>query len=68
MTSTERLYSVYQATESIVKVNVTGAVVECGVWRGGSMMMAALTLLASGDLSRQLFLYDTFRDERTDRH
>jgi hypothetical protein len=33
--------------------------VECGVWRGGSMMAAALTLLRLGT-TRRLWLYDTF--------
>ncbi|MGH9184340.1 MAG: TylF/MycF/NovP-related O-methyltransferase, partial [Acidimicrobiales bacterium] len=32
----------------------------CGVWRGGSMMAAALTLLRLGDTSRDLYLYDTY--------
>jgi O-methyltransferase len=35
-------------------------VVECGVWRGGSMQAAARALLASGDSSRDLYLFDTY--------
>jgi hypothetical protein len=34
--------------------------VETGVWRGGSMMAVALTLLEAGDTTRPLYLYDTF--------
>jgi hypothetical protein len=30
------------------------------VWRGGSMMAAALTLALDGDTSRHLYLYDTY--------
>src|SRR5918998_1167805 len=34
--------------------------VECGVWRGGSMQAAARTPLACGDTSRDLYLFDTY--------
>jgi len=37
-----------------------GDFVECGVWRGGSVMLMAATLLRLGDTSRDLWLYDTF--------
>ena len=48
------------AVEYIVKSGIPGAIVECGVWRGGMMMAAADTLLRLGDTSRDIFLYDTF--------
>jgi O-methyltransferase len=60
MTSIERLYAMYKATDYVVKGSISGDIVECGVWRGGSMMMAALTLLARGVTNRRLFLFDTF--------
>lgn len=60
MTSIERLYAMYKATEYICNAGVPGSVVEAGVWRGGSMMMAALTLQACGDIGRDLYLLDTF--------
>lgn len=60
MTSIERLYAMHKATAYIVKADIPGAIVECGVWRGGSMMMAALTLLSLGDTTRRLVLFDTF--------
>ena len=51
---------------------VPGAVVECGVWRGGSMMAAARCLLGLGATGRDLHLYDTFgavpEPEARDRH
>ena len=59
MTSLERLYAMYKATEYVCKGGIPGSIVECGVWRGGSMMMAALTLQALGDTSRRLLLFDT---------
>jgi hypothetical protein len=40
---------------------VPGAIVECGVWKGGSMMAAALTLLRLGVSDRDLYLFDTFQ-------
>jgi O-methyltransferase len=60
MTSVEKLYAMYRATEYVLKAGVPGDIVECGVWRGGSMMMAALSALALGDASRRLVLFDTF--------
>jgi O-methyltransferase len=60
MTSWERLYNLYTVIRYIVKAKIPGDFVECGVWRGGSMMMAALTLLALGRTDRRLLLFDTF--------
>jgi O-methyltransferase len=60
MTSVERMYALHRATGYVVRAGVPGAIVECGVWRGGSSMMAALTLMSKGDTSRELWLYDTF--------
>lgn len=60
MTSPERMYALYKATEYVVRSGIPGDVVECGVWRGGSSMLAALSLKALGDTSRTLYLYDTY--------
>jgi len=60
MTSIERMYALYTATRYVVDAALPGDFVECGVWRGGSMMLAALTLLRLGDDTRTLWLYDTF--------
>jgi hypothetical protein len=60
MTSIERLYAMHKAVEYVARAGLPGAIVECGVWRGGSMMMAALTLAALGKTDRDLFLFDTF--------
>lgn len=61
LTSVECLYGLYQAIRHVVCNSIPGDVVECGVWRGGSAMMMALTLEKLGDSSRNIFLYDTFR-------
>ena len=59
MTSMERMYALWQAVEYIGRAQVPGDVVECGVWRGGSSMLAALALLHTGD-ERPMWLYDTY--------
>ena len=60
MTSLERRASLLGAVDHIAKHRIAGDIVECGVWRGGSMMAVALALIARGDTSRHLYLYDTF--------
>jgi O-methyltransferase len=60
MTSPERIFSLIEAVRYIEKNNIPGAIVECGVWKGGSMMAVAESLLLMGDASRDLYLYDTF--------
>jgi O-methyltransferase len=60
MTSPERIAAVCDAVSYATRAGIPGAYVECGVWRGGSSMAAALSLLALGDSERQLYLFDTF--------
>ena len=60
MTGAERLTGLINAVKYIVANRIEGDFVECGVWRGGSMMAAALTLNGLGDQSRHLHLFDTF--------
>jgi hypothetical protein len=60
MTSLDRRASLLGAIDHVVRHRIAGDIVECGVWRGGSMMLAALALMARGDTSRDLWLYDTF--------
>jgi O-methyltransferase len=59
-TSRERVVTLADAVEYVVRANVAGDLVECGVWRGGSSMAVALTLLRLGAADRRLWLYDTF--------
>lgn len=60
MTSIERMFALHTAVRHVVQHNIPGDIVECGVWRGGSSMMAAHTLCALGNTERKLYLYDTF--------
>jgi O-methyltransferase len=61
MTSLERMHALWAAVRHIHKSKIEGAIVECGVWRGGSMMLVAHTLLDLGDANRELWLYDTYQ-------
>ena len=60
MTTVERLYALWCNTGYLCEAGIDGDVVECGVWRGGSMMTVALELLRRGQTDRILWLYDTF--------
>jgi O-methyltransferase len=60
MTGRERLYALIQAVRYVAEHRIEGDIVECGVWKGGSMMAAAKALAHCGDTSRALWLYDTF--------
>lgn len=69
MTSGEKLFALITAVRHIVASGLEGDIVECGVWRGGSMHAVAHTLLAQSDKERDLYLFDTFAGmtEPTDR-
>jgi O-methyltransferase len=60
MTSPERMYALWTAVRHVCRQHIPGDLVECGVWRGGSSMVAALALVHESDSERRLWLYDTF--------
>jgi len=60
MTSNEKLYALVTAVRYVVDAGIEGDLVECGVWRGGSMHAVARTLMAKGVTDRDLHLFDTF--------
>lgn len=59
-TSAERIVGVINAVKYLTRNGIEGDFVECGVWRGGSMMAAMLALLQQSDTSRHFYLYDTY--------
>ena len=65
----ERCYSLYKAIKYITKGSILADIVECGVWRGGSAMLAALTLIQNNQTHRKIYLYDTYEgmSEPTDK-
>jgi len=60
MTTRARVLAILDAVRYIVQSEVPGNFVECGVWRGGSMMAAAMQLRRLGTTDRELYLFDTF--------
>jgi hypothetical protein len=59
MVSDERMAGLISGIEYIVRAGIPGAFVECGVWRGGSSVAAALTCQRLADI-RDIYLFDTF--------
>lgn len=60
LTSTERLAATADAVEYVIGRGVPGAFVECGVWKGGSVLAMLLTLQRMEVTDREVWLYDTF--------
>src|SRR4051794_11824490 len=52
MTSPERTVALANLVRYVVENEIAGEMVECGVWRGGSMMTVAKTLLTLGETRR----------------
>ena len=60
MLSPNKLFVLIDAVRYVHRHAIPGAVVECGVWRGGAMMAAAMTFAQLGIEDRNFYLYDTF--------
>ena len=60
ITSPERLVAASDAVRHVVRRAVPGALVECGVWKGGSVLAMILALQHLGVSDRDIYLYDTF--------
>jgi len=60
MTAADKLFALIEATRYVSRHGIEGDVVECGVWRGGSMQAAARTLISLDDTDRDLYLFDTY--------
>lgn len=60
LTSSERLIALMDATSHVVRREIPGALVECGVWKGGSVLAAIEVLRRLGVTDRDIYLYDTF--------
>jgi O-methyltransferase len=60
MTDADKVFALIQATRYVSRHRIPGDIVECGVWRGGSMQAAARALIAAGDTERDLYLFDTY--------
>lgn len=60
MTSAARVVALCDAVRYLVENRIPGDIVECGVWKGGSMMAVAQVLTSLGETERHLYLFDTF--------
>ena len=60
MTSLAALSALINAVKYVATSQIEGELVECGVWRGGSMAAAARTLTQMKGMQRGIFLFDTF--------
>jgi O-methyltransferase len=60
MTSLERQWALLKAVQYIDRHAIPGDIVECGVWRGGSIMLAKMARADHG-LARRYVLFDTFK-------
>lgn len=60
MTGAQRVQSLIDAVRYCARRGMPGDFVECGVWRGGSVLAMILTLRGLGVDDRDIWLYDTF--------
>lgn len=60
MTTPERVWALIKSVDYVIQNDIPGALVECGVWRGGSAMAIASQLRRNNGEDREIWLYDTF--------
>jgi len=60
MLSLERVEAIVDSIDYICSNNIDGDIVECGVWRGGAMYVAAKALLKRNVLHKKFYLFDTY--------
>jgi len=60
MTSVQRIVAVIDAVAYVLRREIPGALVECGVWKGGSVLAMIRALQSKGVDDRDVYLFDTF--------
>jgi len=60
MVASDKSFGLFKAVEYLVRADIRGDFVECGVWKGGQSMLMAYTLLKEKHPDRTLWLYDTY--------
>jgi O-methyltransferase len=60
LTSAERVAALCTSVDYVVDHDIPGAFVECGLWRGGSLMAVLLRLRQRGISDREVVGFDTF--------
>ena len=59
MVPVDRLMAVISATKYIIENNIEGDFVECGVWRGGNLIIFQ-KFIEKYNLQKKIYAYDTF--------
>jgi hypothetical protein len=59
MTPTSRMWALIQSVEYVNKNEISGDFVECGVWKGGNLILLSATQEYLGT-SREIYGFDTF--------
>jgi len=60
LTDTSTMKSLIEAVKYLEQNKIEGSFVECGVWRGGSVLVMIKTLQQLGVNDREIYLFDTF--------
>lgn len=60
MIGRKRLDNLQHCVEQVLKDNIPGDLIECGVWRGGATIFMRAMLRAFGDPSRNVWVADSF--------
>lgn len=60
MIGMRRLTNLQHCVETVLADNISGDLVECGVWRGGACILMRAVLAAYGDETRCVWLADSF--------
>jgi O-methyltransferase len=60
MTTWDRMVFLKQATERIAKQGLEGAFIECGVWRGGNLLIMRDVLASRHIPAQRIYGFDTF--------
>jgi len=60
LASKERHFAIIEAVKYVTKHQIPGDIVECGVWKGGSVMIIAKTLINLKNQEKEIHLFDTF--------
>jgi O-methyltransferase len=60
MIGMQRLTNLQRCVETVLAEDISGDLVECGVWRGGACILMRAVLAAYGDEKRSVWLADSF--------
>src|SRR5258706_13763570 len=58
MTSPERIFALIEAVKYIIRNDIVGDFVECGVWKGGSLMTMIKALISINTQNRMIYGFD----------